>query len=887
MPQVTKQSYDEVRVPLQQMTFAPDVPATALGPNEYNQGLNVETDVRGIRSVSGEQEILARIPGTPTFISGGFRQDGYFWFVVATDEGKWWANRGDNKDNPTGNGGVWIDITPGGQTFANYSQAINITESWNGTVPFFNDTYTPPMFWPDGETVVLTTTSITGDGTTATATFVSPGNVPYAVGDVILVEGASPGDYRGAHTITAVTATSVSWLSTETTTATTQAVISGPIRPMIQYSNQFAGQIRNIAPVPGNASEQTITLDNTFTSTGSTIATVAGVNTLTIGTITAGTPQPGQYLYGTGIPLGTYIVGNISGGTGSGSKWSINQPLTISAENINGSLYSTAQPFSAGDYISIAGVGTYFDGNYKVVSSTYLQIVYVATPGATYPGPAGTGTVAPQYSWNYNAAWRSVTAGWMRLYTTPNVGCILVAGNLTATLINGTQVNYPVTVQWSQAFGLNQAPQTWTPTIINVANQLEVPLRGPSLDAFPINGQLFLCSYWDTVVFSPINYSTTSAPILGVRLFNQGRGLLTANCWGVADNTVYGIDARDVWVFDGTSFKGIGNQRVKNYFFDQLDPLYIDRVYMQVNTQRNQVEIYYPTREATAGTPNRMISYRYDLDCWNAPREVYNATFACESPVWVGTTETFTNVVPTNLSSSGSGCLFNVTVTGTQYTVSPVGGVQGSGYAVNDTLIIYGNQVGGATGINDITITVDQIGPSGAPTGIAYTTARGNASGANIANYGSRCVVYVRGVVNTKPVQKDQGFSNLDSNPIVSNFTRDNIKLLPNYSGKLMVHRLLPEIVNLDARGIPLDPTTAPAEEIGGVAVTVEAANSVGQTPQAINTVAVQTNTDQPWAQIDQNAYRVNSLILSNESNLNTWLCSATTWQYTEVEDDR
>ena len=147
----------------------------------------------------------------------------------------------------------------------------------------------------------------------------------------------------------------------------------------------------------------------------------------------------------------------------------------------------------------------------------------------------------------------------MRIYNTPNVGTILVAGNLTVTDLNDVVTTYPVTVQWSQSFGLNQAPLTWEPTVTNVANQLEVPLRGAAVDAFPSNGQMFLCSYWDTVVFSPLNYSTTQAPILGVRIFNQGRGMLTSNAWANTDKLVYGIDARDIWVFDGNDFQGLGN----------------------------------------------------------------------------------------------------------------------------------------------------------------------------------------------------------------------------------------------------------------------------------------------------------------------------------------
>ena len=54
MPQI-KKSYTEVAIPFQKMTFTPDVPSSALGANEYNDGINVETDVRGIRSVNGDE----------------------------------------------------------------------------------------------------------------------------------------------------------------------------------------------------------------------------------------------------------------------------------------------------------------------------------------------------------------------------------------------------------------------------------------------------------------------------------------------------------------------------------------------------------------------------------------------------------------------------------------------------------------------------------------------------------------------------------------------------------------------------------------------------------------------------------------------------------------
>jgi len=629
-----KSQLDEARIPFAKMTFSPDVPSTALGPNEYNAGVNVETDVRGIRSQAGDEEILTAVPGTPTYVSSNYRRNGEFWFIVATTEGKWWATNGTDVD--------WYDITPGGGTFTGYAQNTNITEAWNGTVPFFNDSLNPPMFLPDTAGAVL-----------------------------------------------------------------------------IPYSNTLPASISNI-----------VSLAPTY---------------------------PDRYR------------------------------LTFKA--------AVTTAYTAGEQIVISDVNNYINGVYTVAGGTTTYVDYIAVPGASYPG-GGVGSVAPKYAWNYNPNWKSYYAGWMRIYNTPNVGSILVAGNLTATQLDDTDINYPVTVQWSQNFGLNEAPLTWQPTVTNVANQLEVPLRGTCVDAFPSNGQLFLCSYWDTVVFSPLNYTTTSTPILGVRLFNQGRGMLTSNAWANTDKLVYGVDSRDIWVFDGNDFQGVGNQRVKNWFYDQLDPAHVQQMFMEVNTQRNQVEIYYTDKNYDpitnpGGSPNKMISYRYDLDCWNAPRDVSEATFACESPVW----------------------------------------------------------------------SYDDPDWS--------------------SNEGSRTVVYARGVTDVPLVQKDQGYSWIDGGAIDSVFRRDNIKMLPNYSGKVMVHRILPEVVNMGNSELPIYPST------GNISVTIEGADSVGSEPVSTVAVEMPIDTANPWAQINQNAFRVNSIELSNSSNVDIWMCSATTWQYTQVEDDR
>jgi hypothetical protein len=251
-------------------------------------------------------------------------------------------------------------------------------------------------------------------------------------------------------------------------------------------------------------------------------------------------------------------------------------------------------------------------------------------------------TVYTNAAWNYDIGVTSTRAGFVRNFCSPNVGNILISGNLTK-VIGGTEYNYPTTVRWSQAFAGTGYPDTWEPTLSNVANEQEVPVRGPLIDGFFLGGNFYVCSYWDTVVFSPISYQNTTAPIFGVRLVNQGRGLFNNNCWTNTDANVYGVDARDIWMFDGSNFSSLGNQKVKDYFFSNLSPTYGSRLFMVNNTQKYQIEIYYPDLTST-GWCNKMLSWRYDLQVWNAPKDVQNACMGTEGPRWVDSSPDYYNL---------------------------------------------------------------------------------------------------------------------------------------------------------------------------------------------------------------------------------------------------
>ncbi len=400
-----------IKTPFTNMSFTPDVPSSALSDKEYNSGQNVETDVRSIKSVQGEQYILSQIPGNIVFVTSGFRGSNgeVFSFIVATEQGRWYLI------NDAGYG----DITPASPfNGSRYDYHTPFTASWNGTVCFLNDNINPPMY------LLSTTTRI------------------------------------------------------------------------YMYDN---------AP--------------------------------------------------------NYYVWNYDSG---------------------------------------------FNANANVV---------------------------PLYT--------SLTSGFMRVYNSPNLGSLLVAGNLTGNIAanvvpgGGTVQNLPTTIRWSQNFGINSGPESWEPTLTNIANEVEVPVRGELVDGFTLGGNFYMFSYWDCCMLAPIGYTTTTAPVFGVSQVTQGRGLINENCWAVADNLAYGLDSQDIWSFDGGRFNELGNQRVKDFFFGNINQTYTDQIYMVNNTYKNQIEIYYPDLDST-GYCNHMISYRYDLQIWNPPRQVADATAGCESPVWTG-----------------------------------------------------------------------------------------------------------------------------------------------------------------------------------------------------------------------------------------------------------
>ena len=117
--------YNRLRTPFLNLSFTPDVPSNALGPNEYDYGKNIETDVRGIKNVAGEAAIFGAITGDIIYVDSGFLSGINYVYMVATSQGKWYMVTTSGITN----------ITPGyganpSAALSGYADGIKFTASW-------------------------------------------------------------------------------------------------------------------------------------------------------------------------------------------------------------------------------------------------------------------------------------------------------------------------------------------------------------------------------------------------------------------------------------------------------------------------------------------------------------------------------------------------------------------------------------------------------------------------------------------------------------------------------------------------------------------------------------------------------------------------------------
>ena len=240
-----------------------------------------------------------------------------------------------------------------------------------------------------------------------------------------------------------------------------------------------------------------------------------------------------------------------------------------------------------------------FNGGYAIVinngKSTPLYMLYGnPTAGTTFQELPG---------WNYIAG-LSVTAKVVR-----QLGYSLVAANLTLT--EGATVTYaPSTIRISTQAATGAIPNTWLPgTTTDTADEFEINNTSPILDMAELRGNMYVYSSSNIHVLS-INTGTSR-----VQPYAQGYGILTTGCVAEFEGQHFVVDKNDIYTHSGSGgIKSIAEDRIKNYFFANLNKAHYDKTFVKKNGLYKEIWVYYP--KGTSTVCNEVLIYNYASDTW-------------------------------------------------------------------------------------------------------------------------------------------------------------------------------------------------------------------------------------------------------------------------------
>lgn len=179
----------------------------------------------------------------------------------------------------------------------------------------------------------------------------------------------------------------------------------------------------------------------------------------------------------------------------------------------------------------------------------------------------------------------------------------IVVGNISATAIS------PQMVRWC---AINN-PDSWTPSAATMADFQNLPGDGGEIRKI-VGGE------YGTVVQERAIYRMT---FVGSPLIFQFDRIQTS-IGGYAAQAVIGyrnftffLSEDGFYMFDGTNVTPIGNGKVDQTFFEDLDITNIHRIHAVVDATRKLVIWAYPGVGSVGGNPNRLLIYNWAYKRWS------------------------------------------------------------------------------------------------------------------------------------------------------------------------------------------------------------------------------------------------------------------------------
>lgn len=172
--------------------------------------------------------------------------------------------------------------------------------------------------------------------------------------------------------------------------------------------------------------------------------------------------------------------------------------------------------------------------------------------------------------------------------------------------ISGPGGTFPSLCKWSAAAEPGTIPNSWTPSASNEAGSVELSdAPGALLCAYPLRDALIL--YKRNAMYAATYVGGNN--VFNFRKVQSSSGALTRRSVCDINGKHFVISDGDILITDGTNRQSVGEGRVKDYFFNQLDQDNYLNTFCSYNRAKDEVLIGFPT----AGSEFANTALVYDV----------------------------------------------------------------------------------------------------------------------------------------------------------------------------------------------------------------------------------------------------------------------------------
>lgn len=178
--------------------------------------------------------------------------------------------------------------------------------------------------------------------------------------------------------------------------------------------------------------------------------------------------------------------------------------------------------------------------------------------------------------------------------------------HLFALGIDGPSGNFEDQVKWSAAADPGAIPASWTPLATNDAGDFELSdTPGPALLAVPIRGSMLIYKRSSTYAVDFVGGND----VFSLRTLFTSSGALTSHAACDVNGQHFVVTDGDIILTDGTNRQSIGQSRMREFLFNQLDQTNYQNLFVVYHRAKNEVHTFFPE----SGSQYATLDLVYDV----------------------------------------------------------------------------------------------------------------------------------------------------------------------------------------------------------------------------------------------------------------------------------